>query len=243
MSDELSNGLQGHVVGFIFRDQVAMAVLIKFNDTNIGKENRLRCKYDLSNFPQYSVPIERIEAMFSLSKSKKNIQATRKQFPIRLCWAFTVHKIQGQSLEQECISFEENFTNGQAYVALSRATSLNELFLSEFSKKKICVSSVVKKEMTRLQQIQTDEPLLFKETNIDNIIASLLIARSAKHHFSDILEDPILLSADIICLTEANFYSGDNMKIDKYNCTQLPMDANSNTMCQRISQNRSHLCC
>jgi hypothetical protein len=45
----------------------------------------------------------------------------------------------------------------------------------------------------------------------------------------DILEDPILLSADIICLTEANFYSGDNMKIDKYNCTQLPMDANSNT--------------
>jgi hypothetical protein len=58
----------------------------------------------------------------------------------------------------------------------------------------------------------------------DNIIASLLIARSAKHHFSDILEDPILLSADIICLTEANFYSGDNMKIDKYNCTQLPMD-------------------
>ena len=97
--------------------------------------------------------------------------------------------------------------------------------------------------MTRLRQIQTDESLLFKETNIDNIIVSLLNARAAKHHFPDILEDPILLSADIICLTETIFYSGDNMKIDKYNCTQLPMDANSNTMCQRISQNRSHLCC
>ena len=132
-----------------------------------------------------------------------------------------MHKIQGQSLEQECISFEENFTNGQAYVVLSRATSLNELFLSEFSKKKICVSSVVKKEMTRLQQIQTDEPLLFKETNIDNVIVSLLNARAAKHHFPDILEDPILLSADIICLTETNFYSTDNMKIDKYNNTIL----------------------
>ena len=67
------------------------------------------------------------------------------------------------------------------------------------------------------------------QTNIDNIIVSLLNARSAKHHFPNILEDPILLSADIICLTGANFYSGDNMKIDKYNCTQLPMDANSNT--------------
>ena len=31
------------------------------------------------------------------------------------------------------------------------------------------------------------------------------------------------------CLAETNFCSGDNMKIDKYNCTQLPMDANSNT--------------
>ena len=83
--------------------------------------------------------------------------------------------------------------------------------------------------MTRLRQIQIDEPLLFKETNIDNIIVSLLNARSAKHHFSDIVEDPILLSADIICLTETNFYSGDNMNIDKYNCTQLPMDTNNNT--------------
>ena len=75
--------------------------------------------------------------------------------------------------------------------------------------------------------MQTNEPLLFKETNI----VSPLNSRSAKHHFPYILEDPILfiLSADIICLTEANFYSGDNIKIDKYNCTQLPMDANSNT--------------
>jgi len=61
------------------------------------------------------------------------------------------------------------------------------------------------------------------QTNIDNIIVSLLNARSAKHHF------PNILKADIISLTEANFYSGDNMKIDKYNCTQLPMDTNSNT--------------
>ena len=94
-----------------------------------------------------------------------------------------MHKIQGQSLEQVYISFQGHFTNGQAYVALSRATSLNGLFLSEISKTKMCVSSVVKKEMTRLRQIQTDEPLLFKETNIDNIVVSLLNAISAKHHF------------------------------------------------------------
>ena len=40
-----------------------------------------------------------------------------------------------------------------------------------------------------------------------------------QNHFPDILEDPIL-SVDIFCLTETFFYSGDNMKIDEYNCTQ-----------------------
>jgi hypothetical protein len=83
--------------------------------------------------------------------------------------------------------------------------------------------------MTRLRQIQIDEPLLFKETNIDNIIVSLLNVRSSKHHFPDILDDPILVFADIICLTETIVYSGDNIKIDKYNCTQLPLDTSSNT--------------
>jgi ATP-dependent DNA helicase PIF1 len=56
-----------------------------------------------------------------------------------------VHKIQGQSLEHVYISFQGHFTNGQAYVVLSRATSFNGLFLSEFSKTKMCVSSVLKK--------------------------------------------------------------------------------------------------
>ena len=55
---------------------------------------------------------------------------TFTQFPFRLAWAVTVHKSQGKTFERMVIDLDRVFAAGQAYVALSRCTSLEGLVLT-----------------------------------------------------------------------------------------------------------------
>ena len=55
---------------------------------------------------------------------------TFTQFPLRLAWAITIHKSQGLTFERATIDFGSGtFAGGQAYVALSRCTTLEGMTL------------------------------------------------------------------------------------------------------------------
>ena len=64
-------------------------------------------------------------------KLTRDIVAEFTQFPLRLAWAVTIHKSQGKTYDRAIIDLGSGaFAPGQTYVALSRLTSLDGLYLS-----------------------------------------------------------------------------------------------------------------
>lgn len=58
------------------------------------------------------------------------LQAT-KQYPLKLAYAFTIHKAQGQTYEKVALDLNSHiFAPGQLYVALSRAKTMEGLYLT-----------------------------------------------------------------------------------------------------------------
>ncbi|GAV56129.1 hypothetical protein ZYGR_0BA00350 [Zygosaccharomyces rouxii] len=68
----------------------------------------------------------------------------RTQLPITLCWALSIHKAQGQTIQRLKVDLRRIFEAGQVYVALSRAVSMDNLQVLNFDPRKIRANAKVK---------------------------------------------------------------------------------------------------
>lgn len=101
----LANGARGIVTGF---KGPARNPVVRFST---GKEATIR-------------PVE-----FLVKGAGGKVLASRTQLPLDLAWAVSMHACQGMTLERVEADLSNCFEVGQAYVALSRASSLGGLVL------------------------------------------------------------------------------------------------------------------
>ena len=71
------------------------------------------------------------------------VEAERKQLPLKLAWALSIHKAQGMSLDTLQVSLKSCFEAGHVYVALSRVRSLAGLSVIDFDLNRIRASPEV----------------------------------------------------------------------------------------------------
>lgn len=81
-----------------------------------------------------------------------------EQYPLRLAWAFTIHKSQGITLDIAEMDIGSSiFEFGQTYVALSRVKSLEGLYLSQFNPKKIRTNPTVIEFYEQIKNVKRTE--------------------------------------------------------------------------------------
>lgn len=105
-----------------------------------------KIKVLFDNKKLYSITTEEFE--YTLSNQLK-IQRT--QFPLCLAYGITIHKSQGMTINKLVVDFKNIFDYGQAYVALSRTQSIDDLYIKNFDKNKILTNSKVIKFYEKLK--------------------------------------------------------------------------------------------
>ena len=148
VSDGLVNGARGLVTAIIKHQNTVLSILVTFNNPRIGAKAIAQSHYR-RDYPT-AVPIQRYEAVFSIGKNKA-AQVSRRQYPLVLAWATTIHKVQGLTLDKIVVDMNNTiFEAGQAYVAFSRVKTLQGLFIKNFNPTAIKTSIDVTMEMSRL---------------------------------------------------------------------------------------------
>ena len=225
--DSLVNGSMGEVVGFKKTGcNDVKYVMVKFDKFDAGTNRRMEVNFE-KEFPG-ATAIGLLEQEFDQGRDYST-PATAINWPIKLSWGLTMHKIQGMNVKNPkgyILDLDCWLRNAMIYVALSRIQTSNQLFILERSSAtkhknnynegdKIPINMMkpwpqAMKELSRLKDIDIGHFLTDKSTYKFKVVS--LNVRSLAKHFGDIKADSNMMTGHIIMLQETSFTS--NMRPD-----------------------------
>ncbi|KAK0395371.1 hypothetical protein QR680_001247 [Steinernema hermaphroditum] len=109
--------------------------------SSFSKDGYPVVKFLDSRAPQAGVEVKPYP--FSIRIAGGDGMAIRRQVPLMLAWAISIHKSQGLTLDAVEVCLDRVFADGQAYVALSRARSLSSLCVLGFESRNVTANEAV----------------------------------------------------------------------------------------------------
>ena len=199
-------------------------IFVKFDHPDAGnslKDGRLRGEL------KECVAISAKPKTFDFTKGKTTIKTQRKQFPMILAHAITIHKSQGDTLDYMKGDLDQTSQSGkgkapvnpgQFYTLLSRAKSRDKIQLLNFDVSHIKVNQAALKEIERMRKeskFSWQHPLLKMSGNNKMCLFNI---RSWNAHIKHFLADKVYTdNCDIFCFTETHLtHMPCNNNIENY---------------------------
>ena len=146
---------------------------------------------------------------------KKEEQASFNvfQFPLKLAFAVTAHKIQGQGIPKPlkvAIDMGGTFCPSQAYVMLSRVEDIEQIVIMEdFKERNVRIDPKALEELHKMnERCINRNPEPWRDGKEGTRIAALNIMNLKNNH-EYLVQDPTLKFADIVCLSETWLNQGE----------------------------------
>ena len=208
VDDKIVNGTIGTVIQFSNEKGIDI-IWMRPDDPSVGKIKQSQLSSKKRKLYPSCIPIVRIEA--NISVANDNSTYKRKQFPLKLCFAATIHKYQGRSLDQIVIGgFSSRWMQGMFYTACTRCRRAEGLILQDFNP--LCIKANVDglREIERIRKhslikVQDDRLDFFNNYPSEEwVYICVQNVRSISMHLDDVLSDPIMQAASVLCLTETS---------------------------------------
>ena len=233
VNDGICNGADGR-----YKHNAADLIWIQFYSKKVGAIKRsepsiknLHRQFELDTS---WTPIERTSKEITKVGKKafaKKVLVTRKQYPVVLAAARTIHHSQGSTYQEGGVDMGNSFTNnnkkpyirpGHHYVALARFTSLENVWLTDFDVFQALVCKDAAGEMKRMSEESSLEVCIPEMTSKKGKLSMYVQnVRSFEKHSHYITKSCPFMKADLMFLSETCCAMSNKEECEGLTCIEM----------------------